>query len=147
MRCQRIHKYQKARENLGRCTRAPIATSNLSFSNSISTPFSQATIDPLSDLHLPFSAAGSSRFAVVSFLLSKYLSVFSSILAAGAMIFEAPGWFRPAAEAENEKVDPYKNVLVPPLNFAMVDEGVYRSGFPDVENFPFLESLNLRSIM
>lgn len=63
------------------------------------------------------------------------------------MIFEAPGWFHPAAEAENEEADPYKNVLVPPPNFAMVDEGVYRAGFPDVENFPFLESLNLRSIM
>lgn len=62
------------------------------------------------------------------------------------MIFEAPGWFRQAA-AENEEVDPNENALVPPPNFAMVDEGVYRSGFPVVENFPFLESLNLRSIM
>nr|XP_051186413.1 probable tyrosine-protein phosphatase DSP4 isoform X1 [Lolium perenne] len=37
--------------------------------------------------------------------------------------------------------------LVPPLNFAMVDHGVYRSGFPDASNLPFLESLRLRSIL
>lgn len=38
-------------------------------------------------------------------------------------------------------------LLVPPLNFAMVDHGVYRSGFPDVSNLPFLESLHLRSVL
>lgn len=38
-------------------------------------------------------------------------------------------------------------LLVPPLNFAMVDHGVYRSGFPDVSNLPFLESLRLRSVL
>ncbi|XP_044496867.1 probable tyrosine-protein phosphatase DSP4 [Mangifera indica] len=37
--------------------------------------------------------------------------------------------------------------LVPPLNFAMVDNGVFRSGFPDSANFTFLESLGLRSII
>ncbi|KQK19061.1 probable tyrosine-protein phosphatase DSP2 [Brachypodium distachyon] len=37
--------------------------------------------------------------------------------------------------------------LVPPLNFAMVDDGIYRSGFPATANFPFLKSLNLRSIV
>ncbi|KAM0868257.1 hypothetical protein ACQ4PT_041436 [Festuca glaucescens] len=37
--------------------------------------------------------------------------------------------------------------LVPPLNFAMVDHGVYRSGFPDASNLPFLESLRLRSVL
>ncbi|TVU10907.1 hypothetical protein EJB05_44462, partial [Eragrostis curvula] len=38
-------------------------------------------------------------------------------------------------------------LLVPPLNFAMVDHGVYRSGFPDVSNLPFLEALRLRSVL
>jgi tyrosine-protein phosphatase SIW14 len=37
--------------------------------------------------------------------------------------------------------------LVPPLNFAMVDDGIYRSGFPAPANFRFLKSLNLRSIV
>ncbi|TVU28716.1 hypothetical protein EJB05_20246 [Eragrostis curvula] len=37
--------------------------------------------------------------------------------------------------------------MVPPLNFAMVDDGIFRSGFPDAANFRFLRSLNLRSIV
>ncbi|CAD6226095.1 unnamed protein product [Miscanthus lutarioriparius] len=37
--------------------------------------------------------------------------------------------------------------LVPPLNFAMVHDGIFRSGFPDTSNFWFLKSLNLRSIV
>lgn len=37
--------------------------------------------------------------------------------------------------------------MVPPLNFAMVDDGIFRSGFPDAANFRFLCSLNLRSIV
>ena len=40
-----------------------------------------------------------------------------------------------------------EELLVPPLNFAMVDTGVFRSGFPDSANFGFLKSLELRSIM
>lgn len=55
-------------------------------------------------------------------------------------------------------------VLVPPLNFAQIlpgplspsqrlsvlnlpRTGVYRSGHPNKKNFPFIETLNLRSIM
>lgn len=38
-------------------------------------------------------------------------------------------------------------LYTPPLNFAMVDNGIYRSGFPDSTNFPFLQTLALRSIM
>lgn len=38
-------------------------------------------------------------------------------------------------------------LLVPPLNFAMVEKGVYRSGFPSAINFPYLETLCLRSII
>ncbi|XP_010268318.1 PREDICTED: probable tyrosine-protein phosphatase At1g05000 [Nelumbo nucifera] len=37
--------------------------------------------------------------------------------------------------------------LVPPSNFAMVERGIYRSGFPTQSNFGFLETLNLRSII
>lgn len=38
-------------------------------------------------------------------------------------------------------------LLTPPLNFAMVDYGIFRSGFPDTTNFSFLQSLKLRSII
>ncbi|RWR76279.1 putative tyrosine-protein phosphatase [Cinnamomum micranthum f. kanehirae] len=37
--------------------------------------------------------------------------------------------------------------FIPPLNFSMVDTGVFRSGFPNVSNFGFLETLGLRSIL
>ncbi|KAG2693875.1 hypothetical protein I3760_08G115900 [Carya illinoinensis] len=38
-------------------------------------------------------------------------------------------------------------VLLPPSNFSMVEDGIFRSGFPQLSNFPFLDSLNLRSII
>lgn len=38
-------------------------------------------------------------------------------------------------------------VMVPPLNFAMVSPGVYRSGYPNRKNFPFLTKLGIRSIV
>uniref|UniRef100_A0A5B6YNY1 diphosphoinositol-polyphosphate diphosphatase n=1 Tax=Davidia involucrata TaxID=16924 RepID=A0A5B6YNY1_DAVIN len=38
-------------------------------------------------------------------------------------------------------------LYTPPLNFAMVDNGIFRSGFPDTANFAFLQSLGLRSII
>ncbi|KAJ1699800.1 hypothetical protein LUZ63_008312 [Rhynchospora breviuscula] len=37
--------------------------------------------------------------------------------------------------------------LHPPVNFAMVEDGIYRSGFPEPSNFRFLETLKLRSII
>ncbi|WOK92982.1 putative tyrosine-protein phosphatase [Canna indica] len=40
-----------------------------------------------------------------------------------------------------------EKLLVPPLNFAMVDYGVFRSGFPDAANFGFLCTLQLRSVL
>ncbi|KAF7091268.1 hypothetical protein CFC21_093878 [Triticum aestivum] len=46
-------------------------------------------------------------------------------------------------EEEEEEV----TRMVPPLNFGMVDDGVFRSGFPDAANFRFLASLNLRSVV
>ena len=42
---------------------------------------------------------------------------------------------------DNEKA------VIPPLNFSMVDRGIYRSGFPNKKNFTFLERLGLRSIL
>ncbi|XP_059285303.1 probable tyrosine-protein phosphatase DSP4 [Lycium ferocissimum] len=43
--------------------------------------------------------------------------------------------------------DEEEDFFIPPLNFAMVDNGIFRSGFPDVDNFPFLQTLALRSII
>ncbi|XP_074273094.1 inositol diphosphatase DSP4-like [Silene latifolia] len=43
--------------------------------------------------------------------------------------------------------DDHQNLYTPPLNFSMVDNGVFRSGFPDLSNFSFLHSLALRSII
>ncbi|KAJ4703999.1 Tyrosine-protein phosphatase [Melia azedarach] len=40
-----------------------------------------------------------------------------------------------------------EELFVPPLNFAIVDNGIFRSGFPDCANFSFLKSLGLRSII
>ncbi|XP_020582762.1 probable tyrosine-protein phosphatase At1g05000 [Phalaenopsis equestris] len=40
-----------------------------------------------------------------------------------------------------------EDLFLPPLNFAMVDNGVFRSGFPDVANFSFLQTLKLRSVL
>ncbi|PVU92858.1 hypothetical protein BB559_003560 [Furculomyces boomerangus] len=37
--------------------------------------------------------------------------------------------------------------LVPPLNFAMVAPGIYRSGFPSIKNHKFLLSLGLKKII
>ncbi|XP_030471183.1 probable tyrosine-protein phosphatase DSP4 [Syzygium oleosum] len=51
----------------------------------------------------------------------------------------------PANGAEGERDG--DELFVPPLNFAMVDGGVFRSGFPDGANFGFLQSLGLRSVI
>lgn len=40
-----------------------------------------------------------------------------------------------------------EGLYIPPLNFSLVDNGVFRSGFPDTSNFAFLQSLGLRSIV
>ncbi|KAK9673472.1 hypothetical protein RND81_12G169400 [Saponaria officinalis] len=46
-------------------------------------------------------------------------------------------------EIEDENDD----VLIPPINFSMVEDGLYRSGFPEPSNFSFIETLNLKSII
>lgn len=38
-------------------------------------------------------------------------------------------------------------VYIPPVNWGMVEEDLYRSGKPNVLNFPFLEKLNLKTII
>ncbi|GAA5856559.1 hypothetical protein JCM3766R1_002406 [Sporobolomyces carnicolor] len=40
-----------------------------------------------------------------------------------------------------------EKVLFPPLCFSMVVPGVFRSGHPNKHNFPYLDSLGLKSIM
>jgi tyrosine-protein phosphatase OCA1 len=37
--------------------------------------------------------------------------------------------------------------LIPPANYSAVEEGLYRSGMPVEINFPFLESLHLRTLL
>lgn len=38
-------------------------------------------------------------------------------------------------------------MLVPPNNFGMVEEDLYRSGAPDAINIPFLAKLQLKSVL
>ena len=38
-------------------------------------------------------------------------------------------------------------VLVPPINFSMIQSGLYRSGFPVDTNFPFISRLRLHTIL
>ncbi|KAI9784090.1 MAG: hypothetical protein M1839_002594 [Geoglossum umbratile] len=48
---------------------------------------------------------------------------------------------------DEEELPPRPMPLVPPLGFAMVVPGVYRSGHPLEINFPMLEKLKLRTIV
>ncbi|SCV72250.1 BQ2448_4944 [Microbotryum intermedium] len=45
------------------------------------------------------------------------------------------------------QVRPSGRVLIPPPNFGMVEDSLYRSGQPSELNFPFLEKLALKSII
>lgn len=38
-------------------------------------------------------------------------------------------------------------VLIPPPNFGMVEDGLYRSGQPNELSYPFLERLHLKTIV
>ncbi len=40
-----------------------------------------------------------------------------------------------------------EEAFIPPDNFAMVENGVYRSSFPRSKNISFLRSLNLRAVV
>jgi tyrosine-protein phosphatase OCA1 len=37
--------------------------------------------------------------------------------------------------------------LIPPVNYGVVEEGLYRSGLPNELNFPFLEQLQIRTLL
>lgn len=39
------------------------------------------------------------------------------------------------------------DVLIPPLNFSIVSKGVYRAGYPNEKNIPFLRKLKLRTVL
>ncbi|CAA7404726.1 unnamed protein product [Spirodela intermedia] len=51
------------------------------------------------------------------------------------------------AESEASEGEGSEEYLTPPMNFAMVERGIYRSGFPETRNFSFLDSLGLRSVL
>ncbi|XP_015878304.2 probable tyrosine-protein phosphatase DSP4 isoform X3 [Ziziphus jujuba] len=53
----------------------------------------------------------------------------------------------PAPKAMANGDDIGEELFVPPLNFAMVDNNIFRSGFPGPANFSFLQSLGIRSIV
>lgn len=53
----------------------------------------------------------------------------------------------PAIGDDSERDADFEDQFVPPLNFSMVDNGIFRSGFPDSANFAFLQTLDLRSII
>eukprot|EP01117_Protostelium_nocturnum_P010444 TRINITY_DN3759_c0_g1_i1.p1 TRINITY_DN3759_c0_g1~~TRINITY_DN3759_c0_g1_i1.p1 ORF type:complete len:199 (-),score=63.50 TRINITY_DN3759_c0_g1_i1:226-822(-) len=38
-------------------------------------------------------------------------------------------------------------LLIPSQNFAMVAKGIYRSGYPNSKNYPFLRKLGLKSVL
>lgn len=40
-----------------------------------------------------------------------------------------------------------EELLIPPDNFCLVEPHIYRSGFPGKKNFPFLKTLNLRTVL
>jgi len=51
-------------------------------------------------------------------------------------------------DSESENVSRVvEEIFIPPVNFAMVEKGVYRSGYPSERNFDFLKKLKLKSIL
>ncbi|KAL9234873.1 hypothetical protein vseg_009691 [Gypsophila vaccaria] len=48
---------------------------------------------------------------------------------------------------EKKMIAENMEVLIPPINFAMVEDGLFRSGFPQPSNFSYIETLNLKSII
>jgi tyrosine-protein phosphatase SIW14 len=38
-------------------------------------------------------------------------------------------------------------LYIPPLNFSMIAKGLYRSGYPNKKNHPFLKKLKLKTIL
>ncbi|KAJ2613975.1 tyrosine-protein phosphatase siw14 [Coemansia sp. RSA 1365] len=50
-------------------------------------------------------------------------------------------------EKQLELAERQSQLIVPPLNFAMIAPGIYRSGFPNPKSQPFLLQLGLRTII
>lgn len=48
---------------------------------------------------------------------------------------------------QDEDSVPVLDVLVPPLNFAQVEAGIYRSGYPNKKNYEFLKKIKLKTII
>ncbi|KAI0862493.1 tyrosine phosphatase family-domain-containing protein [Xylaria cubensis] len=42
---------------------------------------------------------------------------------------------------------PMSTAITPPVNFSMVSEGLYRSGYPQVQDYPFMQNLKLKTIV
>lgn len=58
----------------------------------------------------------------------------------------------PLSNLENEadsspSISHLSNLIVPPLNFDLVNAGLYRSGHPNERNFDFMKGLGLKSIV
>eukprot|EP00127_Corallochytrium_limacisporum_P005299 Clim_evm30s202 gene=Clim_evmTU30s202 len=51
------------------------------------------------------------------------------------------------SEESDSGVSSTRRAFVPPINFAMVAPGVYRSGFPNPRNLSFLRVLHLRTVV
>lgn len=55
-------------------------------------------------------------------------------------------------DSDGEDNEPWQYIvsggaLIPPINYGVVEEGVYRSGMPNELNFPFLEKLQIRTLL
>eukprot|EP00466_Bigelowiella_natans_P007605 jgi/Bigna1/71246/fgenesh1_pg.15_\ len=82
------------------------------------------------------------RLGNASYALSR---CFQTLLGATSGMMEGGVSYRDVASVSHDAIPPL--VMVPPPNFAMVDKGVYRSGFPNNRNFDFLKTLRLRSVV
>ncbi|KAG6717596.1 hypothetical protein I3842_04G108600 [Carya illinoinensis] len=78
--------------------------------------------------------------------MCRSIEVVSSTFAAKHCDFDFAS--PPSAAKDDAEGDCHaEDSFIPPLNFAMVDNGIFRSGFPDFANFSFLQTLGLRSII
>ncbi|KAK4056647.1 tyrosine-protein phosphatase required for protection against superoxide stress (By similarity) [Microbotryomycetes sp. JL221] len=48
---------------------------------------------------------------------------------------------------ERQTIRPCRRMLIPPLNFGMIEDGLYRSSQPLELNFPFVEKLKLKTMV
>ncbi|CAO3646595.1 unnamed protein product [Cunninghamella blakesleeana] len=62
-------------------------------------------------------------------------------------ILSEPNWSLMDDFIVQEEQDLYQEALIPPENFNMVCQHVYRSSFPKKKHFKFLEKLKLKSVL